>query len=120
LRFKSRGGRIQVVGEADDLRARLEHTLRRLALCSTVPGRAFIGAVHQGRPGSMAPTEEHSPAERYADEAARAGDDVGQLRVILRRADGELHRALRRPLAEVKTETLEELEQPHRPGRRGL
>ena len=81
-----------------------------MRLCSSVPGRAFIGAVHTGRPSSMRPTSFDDPAARYLDQVEHAGDDVRQLRALLRGADDELASLLRRPLTEIKVETLEELE----------
>jgi hypothetical protein len=99
------------VAEADELRVRLCRTCARLALCSTTPSTgAFIGTVRSGRPGSVAPNGQSSPAEYYAAEAEGVGDDVIALRTLLRHADHELAHILRRPLAEMKTETLEELE----------
>jgi hypothetical protein len=95
---------------ADELRVKLELVLRRLRLCSAVGGRAFVGTVHSGRPGSSRPPPVDDPAGRYALEAERAGDDASQLRAILRHADADLTELLRRPLVEIKSETREELE----------
>lgn len=94
---------------ADDLRARLELLLRRLQLCSAVPARGLIGGVAHGRPDSMPPSGGPSPAEHYAQEAERVGDDVPALVTLLRRADAELTHLLRRDLAPMPSLTLADL-----------
>ena len=98
------------MSEADELRSRLERTLRRMALSSTVPARLLVPAVSRAKPGSAPPQGERSRAEQYALDVELAGDDVRQLRALLRHADDELAGLLRRPLTEIRVETLEELE----------
>jgi hypothetical protein len=103
-------GAVAATDDPAELLARLQDVLRRLQLCSTTPGRAFIGAVRSSKPGSLPPSGGGpSPAEHYADEVEKANGDTEQLKAILRRADHELSEILRRPLAPTTTATLADL-----------
>ena len=57
----------------------------------------------------MRPTSFDDPASHYLDQVEHAGDDVRQLRALLRGADDELAELLRRPLAPTTTATLADL-----------
>ena len=97
------------MASAAELRGRARAVLLRLALTSTVPARA-LGTVGRTGADSRAPTGEARPdVEVLAAQVERAGNDTDALARVLARAQAELEHALRRPLAEVRGQTAEDL-----------
>ena len=111
LRAQPRRRSVPLVVTPAEARARARNVLLRLALTSETRARAVLSATSHAQPTSAPPTGVARPlAEVLALELEAAGDDVEGMGRVAERAREALEVILRRPLAEVRGETLEDLE----------
>jgi hypothetical protein len=94
------------VAPALELRTQVRGLLVRLALTSEARAGTFVTGGTGSQPTSRPPTgEAHPLGEALAAELERAGDDVGRLAQLLRRAHDELEAIVRRPVAGVTADS---------------